>query len=154
MIATYALCKLLHIVAVVVFLGNASLGLFWVAHAESTHDARIIGHAMRGIIRADRWFTMPGIVLIVGGGVTAAISGGLKMLSVGWILGAIAMFGLSGLVFSMALAPLQRRIVSATDSNADVQATQEMLRRWHALGWLALLPLWLAVAMMVLKWPA
>ena len=154
MIATYALFKLLHIVAVVVFLGNASLGLFWVAHAESTGDKRIIAHAMRGIIRADRWFTMPGIVLIIGAGVAAASSGGLKLLSVGWILGATIMFGLSGLVFGLALAPLQRRIVSATDSTVDFQATQGMLRRWHVLGWLALLPLWLAVAMMVLKWPA
>ncbi|SFN04177.1 DUF2269 family protein [Dokdonella immobilis] len=154
MIAIYALFKLLQVVAVVVFLGNASLGLFWVAHAESTGDARMIGHAMRGIIRADRWFTMPGIVLIVGGGVAAAVSGGLKMLSVGWILGAILMFGLSGLLFGMALSPLQRQIVAATDANADFQATQAMLRRWHVLGWLALLPLSLAVAMMVLKWPA
>jgi uncharacterized membrane protein len=153
MITTYALYKLVHVAAAVLFLGNVSLGLFWVAHAEKTRDPKIIGHAMQGIIRADRWFTTPGVILIVAGGVAAAVTGGLKLLSVGWIVGSIAMFSLSGLVFGLALAPLQREIVSISVSTTDPQALQEPLRRWHIFGWLALLPLWLAVAMMVLKWP-
>jgi uncharacterized membrane protein len=153
MISSYALYKLVHVIAVVLFLGNTTLGLFWVAHAEKTRDPRIIGHAMQGIIRADRWFTAPGVVLIIAGGVAAAIAGGLKLLSIGWIVGSILMFSLSGVVFGFALAPLQRQIVSIAKSNSDPQALQRLLRRWHVYGWLALLPLWLAVAMMTLKWP-
>jgi uncharacterized membrane protein len=153
MISSYALYKLVHVIAVVLFLGNTTLGLFWVAHAEKTRDPRIIGHAMQGIIRADRWFTTPGVVLIIAGGVAAAIAGGLKLLSIGWIVGSILMFSLSGVVFGFALAPLQRQIVSIAKSNSDPQALQRLLRRWHVYGWLALLPLWLAVAMMTLKWP-
>jgi uncharacterized membrane protein len=153
MISSYALYKLVHVIAVVLFLGNTTLGLFWVANAEKTRDPRIIGHAMQGIIRADRWFTAPGVVLIIAGGVAAAIAGGLKLLSIGWIVGSILMFSLSGVVFGFALAPLQRQIVSIAKSNSDPQALQRLLRRWHVYGWLALLPLWLAVAMMTLKWP-
>jgi uncharacterized membrane protein len=153
MISSYALCKLVHVVAVVVFLGNATLGLFWVAHAERTGDPKIIGHAMQGIIRADRWFTTPGIILIIAGGVAAAVTGNLKLLSTGWIAGSIGMFSVSGLVFGSALAPLQRKIVSIAMSSPDPQSLQPLLRRWHVFGWLALLPLWLAVAMMTLKWP-
>jgi uncharacterized membrane protein len=153
MISSYALYKLAHVVAVVLFLGNATLGLFWVAHAQKTRDPEIIRHAMQGIIRADRWFTTPGVILIIAGGVAAAIAGGLKLLSTGWIVGSILMFSLSGLVFGFALAPLQRQIVSIAMSSSDPQSLQGLLRRWHVFGWFALLPLWLAVAMMTLKWP-
>jgi uncharacterized membrane protein len=128
-ISAYALSKLVHVVAVVLFLGNASHGLFWVAHAEKAGDPRIIGHAMQGVICADRWFTTPGVILIIASGIAAAITGGLKLLSVGWILGSIGMFSLSGLVFGLALAPLQRQIVSISASATDPQALQEPLRR-------------------------
>ena len=74
MLTSYSIYKFLHLVAVVLFLGNATLGLFWVAHAERTHDARLIAHAMDGIIRADRWFTWPGVILILAAGVGAAMA--------------------------------------------------------------------------------
>jgi uncharacterized membrane protein len=155
MLSSYLLLKLLHLVAVVLFLGNATLGLFWVAHAERTREPRLIAHAMDGIIRADRWFTVPGVLLILAGGVGAAIVGGLKLLGVGWIAWSIALFGFSGAVFGIALVPLQRRIVElASGAAPDAAMLARMLRRWHAIGWLSLAPLWLALAAMVLKWPA
>jgi uncharacterized membrane protein len=150
---TYAVFKLLHLVAVVLFLGNTTLGLFWVDHAERTRDPKLIGHAMHGIIRSDRWFTMPGVFLILIGGVAAAMLGNLRLLSTGWIAGSIVMFSLSGLVFGVFLAPLQRRIHADAAHAVDSRALEPLLRRWHRLGWLSVLPLWLAVAMMVLKWP-
>jgi hypothetical protein len=63
------------------------------------------------------------------------------------------MFSLSGLVFGVFLAPLQRRIHADAAHAVDSRALEPLLRRWHRLGWLSVLPLWLAVAMMVLKWP-
>ena len=48
----YAVLKLLHLVAVVLFLGNVTFGLFWVQHAERERDAKLIAHAMRGVIQA------------------------------------------------------------------------------------------------------
>lgn len=153
MVTSYALYKLVHLVAIILFLGNATLGLFWVAHAERTRDPAFIGHAMQGIIRADRWFTTPGVILITAAGIAAAMAGGYRILAVGWIAGSIAMFILSGLVFGFALAPLQRRIVDAARTATHIDGLAAPLRRWHAIGWLAVTPLWLAVAMMVLKWP-
>jgi uncharacterized membrane protein len=155
MITSYALWKLLHLMAVVLFLGNVTLGLFWVAHAERTRDARLVAHAMAGIIRSDLWFTWPGIALILLGGIGGAVVGGLALLRVPWILAGIVLFSLSGVVFSVWLAPLQRRIVAyASQANAYDDALIQMLRRWHQWGWVSLLPLWLALAAMVLKFPA
>jgi uncharacterized membrane protein len=69
----YLFLKLLHIIAVVLFLGNIITGLFWKFHAEGTRDARIIAHTFEGISRSDRWFTMPGVLLILAAGIPAAI---------------------------------------------------------------------------------
>ena len=150
---TYLYAKLAHLVAVVLFLGNVTFGLFWVAHAERTRDARLIAHAMEGIVRSDRWFTLPGVALIVVAGVAAASAGGLPLLRTPWIAWSIAFFALSGLVFGIGLAPLQRRIIAVARAQAEPAQLAALLQRWHALGWLSVLPLWLAVAAMVLKRP-
>jgi uncharacterized membrane protein len=81
----YLAMKTLHILAVVLFLGNIITGLFWKAHGDRTADPRIIAHTLEGIIRSDRWFTIPGVLLIVGFGVAAALLGRLPILGTGWI---------------------------------------------------------------------
>ena len=151
---TYLIAKLVHVVAVVLFLGNVTLGLFWVSHAQRMREPALLAHAMEGVIRSDRLFTVPGVLLIIVAGLAGAHAGGLKVLGTGWIAGSIALFALSGIVFGVGLAPLQRRIVAlARDAAPDRAALDALLRRWHALGWLSVAPLWLAVAAMVLKRP-
>jgi len=60
----YLLLKAVHVLAVVLFLGNIVTGIFWKAHGDRTGDPRIMAHTLDGIIRSDRWFTIPGVVLI------------------------------------------------------------------------------------------
>src|SRR3990170_8893481 len=60
----YQLFKVIHIFAVIVFMGNIITGLFWKFHADGTRSQPIIAHTLRGLIRADRWFTIPGVVVI------------------------------------------------------------------------------------------
>ena len=69
----YAILKVIHVLAVIIFMGNIITGLFWKAHADRTKDRRIIAHTMDGIIRSDRWFTIPGVAIITAAGVLAAI---------------------------------------------------------------------------------
>ncbi len=151
---TYSLAKLAHLVAVVLFLGNVTFGLFWVAHAERTSDPRTIGYAMEGVIRSDRWFTTPFVLLIVIAGFAAAAFGGLRVLRVGWIAWSIGLFTIAGAVFGMGIAPIQRKIVAlARADSPDRAALAAALKRWHLLGWASNVPLWIAFAMMVLKRP-
>src|SRR3712207_8536045 len=56
---------------------------------------RSIAHTLEGIIRSDRWFTIPGVVLILGFGVGAAAIAGLPLLGTGWIWQSIALFAVS-----------------------------------------------------------
>ena len=152
----YLIFKFFHIAAVILFLGNIITGLFWKAHADRTRDPRVIEHTLVGIIRSDRWFTIPGVVAILIGGFGAAIVAQIPILGTGWILWSIVLFSLSGLAFSLRVAPLQTQL--ATLARAGVESGQfdwaryhSLSRTWELWGLFALLTPVAAVVLMVLK---
>ena len=152
----YLAMKTLHVLAVVLFLGNIITGLFWKAHGDRTADPRIIAHTLEGIIRSDRWFTIPGVVLIIGFGVAAAIIGRLPILGTGWIWQSIALFAVSGLAFMLQVAPLQRRLqklasVGVGGGAWDQAAYRRLSRRWEFWGVVAILTPLAALVLMVYK---
>jgi uncharacterized membrane protein len=152
----YLLIKLVHIAAVIAFVGNITTGLFWHAHAARTRDPKLIAHAMDGIIRSDRLFTIPGVVIIIVTGVAAAIHGNFPLLRTGWILWSLIFFGISGLIFMVRLAPLQRQLRALAESAAqsgpfDYARYHALAVRWEIWGAAALLTPVAALALMVLK---
>jgi len=152
----YLTLKLLHIASVVAFLGNITTGLFWHAHAARTRDPRLLFHTMDGIIRSDRWFTLPGVIGILLTGFLAAWHAGLPLLRTHWIAGAIALFSVSGICFAARVAPLQSRLRAlaraGVDSGTfDAAAYHALARRWEAWGLVALITPVLAMVLMVLK---
>src|SRR5688572_15443780 len=102
----YQLFKAIHVFAVILFLGNIITGLFWKFHADGTRSQSIIAHTLRGLIRADRWFTIPSVFVIAASGVFAAMKAGLPLLRTGWIFWSIVAFALSGIAFAWKVAPL------------------------------------------------
>ena len=146
--------KLLHIAVAVLFLGNITTGLFWIGHAKRYRMPARIAETMDGVIRSDRLFTLPCVLLIAASGFIAAVLGGFApLLRIGWIAAALALFSLSGLFFIW-LAPLQRRIRDyAARPDADWAMCERMLRRWERIGLASLLAAWGALAVMVLKIP-
>jgi uncharacterized membrane protein len=149
----YLWLKLLHVAAVVAFLGNITTGLFWHWHAVRTREPRLIAHAMDGIIRSDRIFTIPGVVLIIVTGVAAAIIGGYPIGGTPWILWSLILFTVSGLAFVARVAPLQRELQAlAQDGGSfDWDRYQAVARRWERWGALALVTPIIALALMILK---
>ena len=152
----YLFLKLLHIIAVILFLGNIITGLFWKFHADRTKDPRIIMHAFEGIIRSDRWFTIPGVVIIILAGFAAAIIGRFPILGTGWIFWSIVLFAISGLAFSFKVAPLQVRLVNLARAGMetgqmDWHLYHALSRSWELWGLVALLTPVAAVVLMVLK---
>jgi uncharacterized membrane protein len=146
----------MHILAVVLFLGNIITGLFWKAHADRTADARIIAHTIDGIIRSDRWFTIPGVVLIIVFGVAAAIFGRLPILGTGWIWQSIVLFSVSGVAFMFQVAPLQRRLLALAAAGVEGQgwdqsAYKRLSRRWEFWGLVAVVTPLAALGLMVAK---
>jgi uncharacterized membrane protein len=152
----YFTLKLIHIAAVVLFLGNIITGLFWHALAARSRDPRILAFTMDGIIRSDRLFTMPGVVVIIAAGVALAVLGEFPLLGTSWILWSIVLFGVSGALFGMRVVPLQRELRDLAASGVrtgdfDFAAYQARARVWELWGALALATPLGALALMVLK---
>jgi uncharacterized membrane protein len=152
----YLLIKLLHIAAVIAFIGNIATGLFWHTHAARTRDPKLLAHTMEGVIRSDRLFTVPGVVVIIVTGVAAAIYGNLPILRTGWILWTLIFFIVSGLIFMIRVTPLQRQLhalaVAGVHSGSFEYAQYHALAvRWEIWGAAALLTPLAGLALMVLK---
>jgi uncharacterized membrane protein len=152
----YLVLKIVHVIAVALFLGNIVTGLFWKHHGDRSGNAAIMAHTMEGIIRSDRWFTVPGVFLIIGSGVWAAIQGGFPLLRTPWIAQSLILFGISGAVFGIEVAPMQKRILAvalegARTGHLDRAAYRRFSLRWEIAGAIAVLTPLGALAMMVLK---
>jgi uncharacterized membrane protein len=152
----YLWLKLLHLLAVIAFVGNIVTGVFWHRHALATRDPRLIAHVMDGVIRSDRLFTVPGVVIIIASGVLAAIRGGFPILGTRWIAWSLVLFAVSGAVFMARLAPLQRRMrdfagAGAAAGDFDLAAYERLARQWDLWGAVATLAPLGALALMVLK---
>jgi uncharacterized membrane protein len=152
----YLLIKLLHIVAVIAFVGNITTGIFWHTYAARTRDPKLLAYTMGGIIRSDRLFTIPGVIGIIATGIAAAIYGNIPILRTGWILWTLILFIVSGLIFMIRVAPLQRQLHAlaeeATQSGTfDYARYRALAIRWEVWGSTALLTPLAGVVLMVLK---
>lgn len=155
---TYTYLKLIHLFAVMLFLGNIITGLFWMYIAVKTKDLKIVNFVMKGIIKSDRYFTIPGVIIITAGGFLAAIYGHYPILKTGWILWSIILFSISGLIFSFKLAPLQKRIYNltfegVTSVDFDWINFRKVYLQWDIWGIFAVSTPLAAFVMMVLKVP-
>jgi len=152
---TYPVWKLVHIVAVIAFLGNIATGLFWAIRAHKTRDLRFIASTFDGIIRSDRWVTLPGVAGMVIAGVGASIDARLPILSTGWIFWSIVLLSISGVIFAFRVAPLQRSLlelaVAGDNSALAMTSLDRDFRHWERWGLIALMAPLMALVLMVLK---
>lgn len=152
----YLLFKLLHIVFVIAFLGNITTGLFWHTHAARSRDPKLLEHVVDGIIRSDRWFTMPGVIGLLVTGFAGAVYGGFPIFGTGWIWWSLILFGISGLVFMFFVAPLQRQMHALAASGQqsgtfEYDRYASLARRWELWGAVALATPLAALVLMVFK---
>jgi uncharacterized membrane protein len=150
-----AVLKLIHVLAVIAFVGNITVGLFWKRFADATRDPAIIAHTIAGIIRADSIFTIPGIVVIVAAGVATAMAAGYPILGTGWILWGIIFFGIAGAAFGP-VARAQRLLLdlarqSSASGDLDWPEYRRLSSTWDLWGTIALIAPLISVALMVLK---
>lgn len=148
----YLWLKFFHVLGVVLFLGNIITGAFWHTHALRKGDAALLAHTAEGIVRSDRLFTIPGVLLIIATGIAAALTAGLPILGTGWILWPIVLFTISGVVFMARLGPLQHKMVElAVAADFDLDAYRAVASRWMWWGIVATLAPLAAAVLMVTK---
>lgn len=149
----YNIIKVIHILFVIIFLGNITIGVFWKMIAEKTKDPDKIAFAFKGIIKADRYFTMPGVIGITLFGIGLAMHAKMPILGTGWILWSIILFIISGIVFMAKLVPLQKKLAAlASDKEKfNWEEYHKLSNQWDIWGSIALLTPWIATVLMVIK---
>ena len=151
----YSLLKLIHVAAVIIFLGNIITGHFWMHLAIKSRDVNIIRHSIKGIMRSDKIFTVPAVIIIIIAGILAAFYGNIPVLRTGWILWSIVLFSLSGVIFSTRLSVVLRKMLELTKdhNNIQQQSIDDLYKQWNTWAMIAITMPLIALIMMVLKIP-
>jgi len=151
----YKVFKSLHIIGVVLLLGNVIVTGLWKSLADRTRAAPTVAYAQRLVILTDWIFTGGGIALILIGGYGMAGSAHLSLLHTRWLFSGQALFGLSSLIWLFILLPVQAaqsRLAQRFAVDGEIPAAYwESSRRWLRWGVLATVPLVIIVFLMVLK---
>jgi uncharacterized membrane protein len=153
----YLVLKVVHILAVVLFLGNIGLAMLCKLDADRTHNPVIIAHVLRGVVLGDRWITVPSAIVLAVSGVTMAIIAQLPLLHVSWIWQSLLLFLLSGALYVFPIGPDQRRLQALAQAACSEPASMDWVayaslsRRWLRFGALAILAPAVALVLMVLK---
>ena len=148
----YSILKLVHILAVIIFIGNITAGIFWKMYAEKTKDAKTIAFTFNGIIKADRIFTMPSVAVLLIFGLGAA-GGHYNILTAGWIFWSLVLFIISGAVFMAKVVPLQKKVYALASDTAKFNWDEykKLAGQWNFWGTIALITPLIAVVLMVIK---
>ena len=151
----YLATKVIHVLAVVAFLGNISTGVFWKAIADRNGRREVIAHTLRGIILADRIITVPAIIVILAAGFATAGIGHFGILSTGWILWALVLFIISGIAF-IPISRAQVALASLAETSASSPLTEDptyrkLSQQWAFYGTIGLLAPIIALVLMVVK---
>jgi uncharacterized membrane protein len=155
---SYPFLKLLHVAAVIIFLGNIITGHFWMHLAIRSKDISILKHSVKGIMKSDQVFTIPAVIIIIGAGILAAFYGNISVLRTGWIVWSIGLFTLSGVIYSTRLSVILREMLLLTNDNTDPEkkwaSINNLYKQWNIWAMIAILMPVTALIMMVLKIPA
>jgi len=100
------LLKSLHLLGVVLFLGNIVVTAIWKVAADRTRRPVVIAYAQRLVTITDLALTLPGAVLILLSGHLMA-GGHSGIFSASWLTTGWLLFIVSGLLWLCALVPIQ-----------------------------------------------
>lgn len=151
----FLLLRVLHLLGVILFVGNIVTAALWKARADASGDLHAIAYAQRGVMFADYVFTVPGGVIIFVTGLWMANLSGRNIVQTGWLFTALILLIVSLLIWLLELLPVQRRLIRIADEavgsgNLD-PVFKALTMRWTIFGIIAaLLPL-VNVYLMVFK---
>jgi uncharacterized membrane protein len=155
MAVTYDVLRLLHVLGVVLLLGNVTVTSIWKLYADGTRDPVVIAFAQRLVTITDWFFTFWGIVLLVVGGYGAAWLAGMDVLREDWLVWSEVMFALAGAIWLFLLVPIQVKQARMARGFARGEPVPEeywqLGRRWIVWGSVATVPLVVATWLMLRK---
>jgi uncharacterized membrane protein len=149
----YSIWKLLHVLAVIIFLGNITVGIFWKFQAEKSKDRLKIAETFKNLIKADRVFTMPSVAALFIFGMGASMQGIFPLMDTPWIIWSIVMLMISAFVFMIKVVPLQKQILELANREEKFSwdLYMSLSKKWNIWGTIATVTPYIAVVLMVLK---
>lgn len=145
----------LHIIGVVVFVGNIITAAFWKVRADITNAPAEIHRAAKNVMLADYIFTLPGLLLVIVSGSVMAARAGFSMTGLNWLTLSLILFAVTGIVWGAILIPLQLKMIrysaECIGSGTISKAYRDASRSWNVFGIAAsLLPI-VILYLMVMK---
>lgn len=143
---TYLFLKSLHILGVILFLGNIIVTGWWKTMADKTKDIRIIAFAQRQVTLTDYVFTLGGVLLIIATGPVNALLHDMDIFTIKWLVWGNGLFIASGIIWAALLIPVQIKQAKMAKQFSETQIIPQrywqLSRIWLIFGTLAtLLPL-------------
>ncbi len=138
---TYLLLKSLHLLGVVLFLGNIIVTGWWKVMADRTRHPAVIAFAQRQVTLTDYVFTAGGAALVLATGVGNAVLHGMDYLGITWLAWGFWLFTLSGVLWAAVLIPVQikqARLARGFAQGGEIPPEYWKLGRiWLVVGTLA-----------------
>ena len=147
---SYLWMKALHLIGVIMFLGNIIITGWWKIMAGRTNNPVIVAFAQRQTASADLLFAGGGVLLMLIGG-----PGNLDFLHIFWLKWGLWMFVVVGMIWGAILVPLQiaqSRMARQFAEGGEIPARYWKLERlWRTFSALALLLVLMSIYWMVFK---
>lgn len=128
----------LHIVGVVIFLGNIITAAFWKIRADINGTPSFIHQTVKNVMLADIIFTLPGLLIIIVSGILLAMQAGYSISGVNWLTLSLILFALTGIVWLAILIPLQRKMIHSSYQSINTGAISKEYkldsRNWAIYG--------------------
>jgi uncharacterized membrane protein len=151
MFLPYEWHKALHIFGGVLLLGNIIVTGMWMFSAHKTGNETIIKFGARITHWADVWFTAPGTILLLINGLAMANTWGGIMNS-HWIIAALVLFSLSGIIWIGFLIPAQNWFVKISWEKSTLPPEfYTKLNQWYFWGSVATILPVISMFLMVMK---
>ncbi len=149
----YNIWKLLHVLSVIIFMGNITIAIFWKMQADKSKDRLKIADTFKNIIKADKIFTMPSVTALIIFGVGTAMQGDLSLIETSWIFWSIIAILISTYAFMAKVVPIQKKILALANSEEKFtfEEYEKLSKNWNTWGALAVITPYIAVCLMVLK---
>lgn len=148
----YQIWKLLHIIAVIVFLGNIIVSRYKKNNAEKSKDKIKLNDTFKNISSLDRVLTMPSVTGIIIFGLGTAMQGDYSLIETSWIFWSIILLIISAYAFMSKLIPIQRQIIKTLNAdNFSWEEYSSLSKKWNLWDSVAIITPYLAVVLMVLK---
>lgn len=119
----------LHIVGVLLMVGNIITAAFWKIRADLTMNPSIIHQAAKNVMIADYSFTLPGLILIIISGAVMAGHSGVSLSGLNWLTLSLLLFAISGFIWLAILLPLQLRMIRFSADSVQAGAISAAYRR-------------------------